>query len=256
MTIWVCFKVQPDFDQVLEADWHSFNPDSDISYVSHTINCFDESSLEIALRLKEAMTQSNRPVYLGAVTVAPSLRAPLVKSLYAAGFDEVQRIDARAEFSPATSGQLLAAELSLKKPDLVLAGQQAGYADTGLVPYYIAEALGLPILHGVENILWEENGLTMLQTCDDLRRKLSIRPPLVAVVGNSPVTTLRASTLRQQMETGKKSVTISEVMSHREAQAPILAHKRPTRNTNKLEAADSNAAADAILNILRKELRQ
>ena len=233
LNIWVCFKVQPDFDHVLESDWAGFGVDSDISYAKHSINCFDESSLEIALRLKEALTQSGRAVWLGAITLAASLQASLQRSLFAAGYDEILRINARVEFSPRETGRLLAAHLAGKQPNLVLTGKQAGYADTGLTPYYVAGCLGLPLLAGVENILWDG-------------RRLSVKTPSVVIVGNSPVAALRVSALGRQLAAGKqRAEVISEDVPA--SSSPVLIRNRPRRSVRMLEPDALPGMIDELL---------
>jgi len=231
LRIWVCFKIQPDFEQVLEADWQGFGPESDISYAKHSFSCFDESALELALRLKDSLTQAGQEVILGAITLAYSLQASLGKILFAAGYDEVLRINAQLEFSPRETGRLLAAHLTEQKPDLVLMGRQAGYADTGLVPYYTADALGFPLLADIENITPEM--LTQL--------------PLIAAIGNSPIAALRAVTLRRRMEAGKRQAVVLQpgcrggilaarpLETARPSPPPILIRNQPKRSVTMLE---------------------
>ena len=248
LNILVCFKVQPDFEHVLESDWEFFSPGLDISYARHSLNCFDESSLEIGLRLKESMENSGLKPICRAVTLAPSLQPAICKNLFAAGVDDVLRIDACLEFSPQETGWLLAAHLAAQKPDLILMGKQAGYADTGTVPYYVAERLGFPILTGVENITWENGKLTVLQICGCTRQKLTVRLPMAAVIGNSPVAVLRASTLRRQLESRKRQVIVFQEDTPLAAK-PVLTYKRPQKNTQFLDASDINT----LWGILQKE---
>jgi len=228
--IWVCFKIQPDFEHVLESDWAGFGPGSDISYAKHSFSCFDESALEIALRLKDSLTQEGRDVTLGAITLADSLPPAQRKHLFAAGYDEILRINARLEFSPRETGRLLAAHLVEKKPDLVLMGRQAGYADTGLVPYYAAEALGFPLLADIENVTSE------------MLRGL----PLAVSIGNSPITALRASTLRQQIEAGKKQPAVIPADAS-PMTTPVLIRNRPKRS---IQMAKANALPGILRGLL------
>jgi electron transfer flavoprotein beta subunit len=233
LDIWVCFKVQPDFDHVLEEDWAGFGPGSDIGYARHSLNCFDESALEIALRLKDAMVKDGLAVTLGAVTLADSLRPALCRTLFAAGYDEVLRIDARVEFSPRETGRLLAAHLAGKHPDLVLAGKQAGYADTGLTPYYLARGLGLPFPAQAEDVRWDG-------------RRLSAATPSLVIVGNSPVAALRAVPLRQQLAAAKKQPLAIPARAPA-VPPPALVRNRPRRSVRMLEAGDLPGVVGQLL---------
>jgi len=226
LNIWVCFKVQPDFDHVLEADWESFRPDSDIGYAQHGINCFDESSLELALRLKEDLARRGREIKLGAMTLADLLGSSLRRRLFAAGYDEIVRIDARMEFSPEETGKRLAAHLAARKPDLVFFGRQAGYADTGLVPYYAAHSLGFPLLTNVENILNADT-------------------PCAVVTGNSPAA-LRVSPLSRQLAVKhmRAEVICGETPA---AAAPVLVRNKQRRCVQML-------APDALPGLITKLL--
>ena len=239
LNIWVCFKVQPDFDHVLEADWQGFGPDSDIRYARHSINCFDESSLEIALRLKDTLIKDGCEVTLGAVTLADSLQASIQRSLFAAGYDEILRIDARIEFSPAETGKRLAAHLAARKPDLVLLGKQAGYADTGMVPFYVAQGLGYPLLADAENVLWDG-------------QRLSVEPPAAVAVGNSPVAALRVSTLGQQLSAKARQAQVVQDESP-VLDPPVLVRNRPRRSVKMLEL---DALPGVINELLAKQATQ
>ena len=106
MKICVCFKIVPDLDQVLESDWRDISQGLDTSYVKKMINCFDETALEMALRLKE--TAADTGAACTAVTVGGGL-ASLMKGLYAVGYDRVVNIPLeRREFCPETVAALLA----------------------------------------------------------------------------------------------------------------------------------------------------
>jgi len=214
LCIWVCFKVQPDFNHVLESDWEGFGPDSDIGYAQHGINCFDESSLELALRLKEDLRGSGREAKLGAITLASSLQSSIQRSLFAAGYDEILRIDARMEFSPAETGRLLAAHLAARSPDWVFFGKQAGWGDTGLVPYYTAHRLGYPLLTDAENIL-------------------DVETPCAVITGNSPAV-LRISPLSRQLAVKHMRAEVARCETPAIA-PPVLIRNKQWRSVKILE---------------------
>ena len=52
--IFVSFKMVNDYEQVLPEDWDAFlQEDAALDYVRQIVNCFDESALELALRLAD-----------------------------------------------------------------------------------------------------------------------------------------------------------------------------------------------------------
>jgi electron transfer flavoprotein beta subunit len=208
MKIAVCFKAVPDFDQVVEADWDNFSPAADWSYVKRIFGCFDESALETALRLRSAWEEEGEKIECVALTAAP-LPLPLSKTLFAAGFDRV------LDLSLALPGEALGAEFRPRRIavilgnflgayDLILTGQEAGYADTGMVPLFLAEFLGIPALTGIEEIRPCPGGLEVRRTGDGGREGLKVRLPLLAALGNSPVSALRAVTLGARMAASKR----------------------------------------------------
>ena len=211
----VCFKVVPDFDQVVEADWEGFSLSTDLGYVKRVFGCFDEGALETALRLRSAWEERDEKTECTAVTAA-ALPSPLRKTLFAAGFDRVLDLSGvfsggTPEFRPRHTAALLKDCLGSAGYDLVLAGRQTGYADTGTVPLLLAENLGIPVITEAGEIVPCEGGVEITRTDDTCQERIRARLPLLAVLGNGPVTALRAATLRALM-----------AASGRTAETPIL----------------------------------
>ena len=206
MKITVCFKVVPEFDQVVEADWDSFSLSADLGYVKRVLGCFDESALETALRLRSAWNAAGEETECTAFT-AGTLPSSLCKTLFAAGFDRVREISGTGvlEFQPRRTAALLGNCLKTAGFDLILAGRQAGYADTGMVPLLLAEALGIPVITEVEEIAPCSGGVEVKRVNDAGREQLRVRPPLLAALGNSPISALRAVTLSARMAASKRS---------------------------------------------------
>jgi electron transfer flavoprotein beta subunit len=208
MKIAVCFKAVPDFDRVIEADWDDFSLAADWSYVKRIFSCFDESALETALRLRSAWEEMDEKTECTAITAAP-LPPPLCKTLFAAGFDRVVDLSRAlpreaVEFQPRHIAAILGNHLYPAACDLILTGSQAGCADTGMVPLLLAEFLGIPPLTGVEELSPCAGGIEVRRSADGGRERLRVRLPLLAVLGNSPVSALRAATLRARMAASKR----------------------------------------------------
>ncbi|MDR0759335.1 MAG: hypothetical protein LBF74_04410 [Treponema sp.] len=206
MKITVCFKVVPEFEGVVDADWDDFSLSTDLGYVKRVLGCFDESALETALRLRTAWEAAGEKTECTALTAGP-LPAPLCKTLFAAGFDRVREISGTGvlEFQPRRTATLLGNCLKTAGFDLILTGRQAGYADTGMVPLLLAEALGLPVITEVEELAPCAGGVEVKRVSDAGRERLRVRLPLLAALGNSPVSALRAAALSARMAASKRS---------------------------------------------------
>lgn len=195
MKMLVCFKMTPIWERVLESDWKEFSLQTDLTYAGRQINCFDESALELALRLQSALHEQGQKSSCSAVT-AGEVPPVYAQMLLAAGFDNVKALDTgRIEFAPATAAAALAEYATQVDPDLILCGQVAGMADTGLVPPLLAEKLSLPILQEALDIKPCTGGIAVQVQEQDGTWERRGRPPLIVAVGNSP-STLRAVSLR------------------------------------------------------------
>ncbi|MDR1893821.1 MAG: hypothetical protein LBQ61_03900 [Spirochaetales bacterium] len=203
----VCFKAVPDFDRVVEADWENFSLAGDLGYVQRILGCFDESALETALRLGSAWAEEGKTVETAALTAAP-LPSPLVKTLFAAGFDRVADLSGLLrggpEFRPRQTAALLGAWLTSWGFDLILAGRQAGWADSGLVPLLLGETLGIPVITEAETLAPCPGGIEVRRLNGTRREELRASLPLLITLGNSPVAALRAVTLGARMAVSQR----------------------------------------------------
>jgi electron transfer flavoprotein beta subunit len=224
--ILVCFKVVPDLDKVVESDWETFSPESDLGYAGRVIGCFDDSALEIALRLRDELAANGLSAECAALTAGPA-PASLCQGLYAAGFDRVQRIDVPGvEFAPGLVAALLSEVVKKEGCDLVLCGKQTGLADTGTVPYLLAEMCGMPVLGEAESIAPHEDGVSVDTASDGGRERSVLRLPAVVVVGNSPAASLRVPTLREKLEAKKRGIEAIQPHEATTAEKPALAYTR------------------------------
>ena len=239
MKILVCFKTVPEFDQVVDADWERFALDTDLRYAKRCFGCFDETALETALLLKDALITQREDAVCCAVTLG-SLPSSLCKTLFAVGFDHIQVLESSArtgeEFRPWETAAVLAQHISGGKWDLILAGRQAGYADTGMVPLILAEKLRLPVITeaeflaplGKKSLFVERSGMSC-------KERIGIRLPALVVMGNSPVSSLRPATLAAQLNAAMYKAETASVDGAIAgpactSEAPRLIRKRAGRN--------------------------
>jgi electron transfer flavoprotein beta subunit len=236
----VCFKVLPDFDQVADAEWKDFSLSSDMSYVKKIFNYFDESALEIALRLRDSLKEMGQEVECTAMTFGDGLETSFIRTLFAVGFDHVRIVEsfnlenlnaenAQAEFQPAHTAERLAAHVGgegREKYDIILTGRQAGMADSGVVPLILAERLGFPCVTEVNTVVPRDDGTLSIDHMTDCgREELDVEPPLVLVVGNSPVVAMRTATLREQLAAGKRAAATERDTSESKALPLVFKHE-------------------------------
>ena len=96
MKIAVCFKTIADYSRLSEKDWVWDNRHFvDTSFVRRIFNCFDESALEMALKLLGAKKDLSDTLELTALTVDNQQADLFLKHLIAVGYDHAVRIECR-----------------------------------------------------------------------------------------------------------------------------------------------------------------
>jgi electron transfer flavoprotein beta subunit len=204
MRILVGFKVTPDYEALRDADWVEGPGDAVRSrYVRRVLNCFDESALELALRLREALARRDVVAGLGALSVGGRETEPFFATLYALGYERAARIDpgAALDYAPSATAALLAGYTQhVDRSDLLLLGSRCGPGDSGTVPFFVAEELGWPCVSQVAEIEpTGSDGLRVTCAADDGRLSLTVRPPCVLAIGNALVSHLRVPTLTERL---------------------------------------------------------
>ena len=205
MKIGVCFKIVPDFEEVPIEEWSS-ESGPDFTYVKKMYGCFDEAALETALCLKDSCKQSNIDVETVAVTAGVSdgaVSESLLRGLFAAGFDDVVILPETDPFDPESTARALAQRLHETKVDLIFTGRSTGPNDSGLVPYYLAQELGFPIIGEVTSAKWDDGVVLACKGSSPTKANL----PCVVTVGDSETPILRLFPLKARMEAQKKMFT-------------------------------------------------
>lgn len=232
MRVVVLFKIVPELNDLAEEDWSADASSGRLSpverYARTVFNPEDESALELALRLRDAWragaSSGGAPsgpaeVSLRAVTLSESLARRRLETLGALGFDEVVSLsppgpETDPRFSPETTSRLLAAEIPLEGPTLVLTGCRSADGCNGLTPMLLAERLGWPLVTEVLSVAPapppdkagrspdKTPGLSVESLSDDGLVRQLVSPPIVLAVGSAPVPCLRAPTLRDRLKAG------------------------------------------------------
>ncbi len=218
MRVLVCYKLLPDFEQILPGDWEHFSMSTDIGYAKRVLNCFDESALELALQLRDACGCT-----VDAVTVGTAPPAYLRKTLFAVGFQELYVLQSSpCEFCTREISELLAAFVREQPYELILCGAQAGYADSGMLPLLLAQSLGLPVYTQLQSLEMHGDTLEVTRLTDSGVCRMSAPLPALCTVGNSPVAALRPATLRTKLEAEKREITLRELPPIQSAAQPVL----------------------------------
>jgi electron transfer flavoprotein beta subunit len=234
MRILVAFKVTPDYETLRDADWTrvAAGDEAGTRYVRRVLNVFDESALELALRLRDEAAAAGEAAHGEATADAPELEAltvggadsePFLRTLLALGFARATRIEPPAplEFAPAATASLIAARATRTEADLVLLGCRAGPGDGGLTPFFLAEALGWPCLTQLTELAPAGPGRVRVAcAADDGVLRATLRLPGVLAVGNAVVSILRVPTLTQRLATRDRAVRVLAAPESRAGAAP------------------------------------
>ncbi len=227
MNILICFKAVPDLEMITVGDWVvNKNLQIDVSFVKLTLNCFDESALEIALRLSDSSASLNVPLTLDALTIDGPAATSILKYLNALRFNRVVRIDNHEDtrFSPKIIASILTQYILKYAPqDILLMGRQSGIGENAKTPLLVAEMLGWPCITQVISVEpADKNHLTVTCQVDDGRLQQRIQTPCVLSVGDAPSTYLRVPTLKDRMHYGKRPI---EVLSMKDFQPSAETHE-------------------------------
>ena len=216
MKIAVCFKIIADYDRMSHKDWEwDDGYFVDTSFVRRVFNCFDESALEIALKLSRQWKNQSDPAELTAITVDDGQSDLFLKHLIAVGYDHAvgircsNRLDLR--FNPQVISHLISRYIKQEGQKLVVLGMQGGEGDNGQTGFLVAEQLGWPCIREVIEVVMAESSdcLKVKSRIDGAILKQTIKLPMVLIMGhslNSPY--LRVPTLKQKLNAKKKQLTI------------------------------------------------
>lgn len=152
MEIVVCVKPVPEAETRLRvrADGRALDPEG----VKYVLAGYDESALEQALLLKEAIPGSR----VHAISFGPAPRTEeVLRASIALGADAATWVEAPVERTddPLAVARALASAIRAVPHDLVLCGKQAGDHEEGLVGAALGEFLGTPDFGAVVDLRYD-----------------------------------------------------------------------------------------------------
>jgi electron transfer flavoprotein alpha/beta subunit len=228
-----CFKTTWNLDDVTIEEWDCLEKGRPPSFMKKTLAAYDESALELALRLADDAKQIlGRETEITALTVDEDAEDHVTKNLFAIGYARVARVACAEDlrFRPDLVAAMLCGFIGHEKNgfDLILTGQQANAGDNGQTHLLMAEKLGLPCVLNVIDASYLEGGVHVVSLADDGILEQTITEPAVLGVANAAHPYLRVPTLRERMAASQKSVlTISgeSLVPLDERQPPRVAHR-------------------------------
>lgn len=207
------FKIVPDLDLLAEEDWVADDKNRvDTSYVKTMWNCFDESALEMMLKLSDTSESFGVEYQLDAVTVGGERCDSYLKTLYALGFDQAVRIECQEQlqFWPELTAGLITEYVSqIGGQNVIVMGRQSADGDNGKTPLLTAEQLGWPCITqviGIESV--DDQHLKITSMVDGGVLNQVVKVPFVLSVGDAPCAYLRVPTLKDRMQKGKRAIDV------------------------------------------------
>lgn len=187
----------------------------DVSFVKNVLNCFDESALEMALKLSDYSGSFYVLMNLTALTIGDKKLDNYLKTLYALRFEKAVRIENNEDvrFFPEVIATVISQYVKEKdNQDVIILGRQSGEGDNGKTPLLVAEMLRWPCITQVINIEPDkEDTLKVTSMVDGGLLTQIIKIPCVLSVGNAPNSYMRVPTLKDKMKYGKKTIDVLDI---------------------------------------------
>ena len=146
MKILVCFKAAPKVEMFLDDDWVIDQKlQIDTSFVRSDLGSYDESALEMALKLSDAAQDQGIQLELSALTVDNRSATPILKTLNALRFESVVRVEPREDllFQPMAVASIISQYIRRHvSQDVVMLGRQSDIGENAKIPLLTAEMLG------------------------------------------------------------------------------------------------------------------
>lgn len=211
MNILVGFKIVPDLDMFTENDWIvSSHFQVDTSFVKPMFNPYDESGLEIALRIRDKVQSTGKEISLTAFTVGDERSNIYLKTLMALKYDKAIRVNCNKDirFNSSLISKVYKNYSEKNRQDIYILGTQSSEGDNGKTPYLLAEELGIPCIANVIDLeyLETEGAVLVMSQIETRIITQKILPPVVISIGNSKISCLRIPTLKEKMAVSKKQI--------------------------------------------------
>ncbi len=212
MRILVCFKAIEDIDKLSKEDWVLEGNKLSLQYLPKILNCFDESALEMVLRLntsKNNAFESSEEIMRTAFTIGDSGCERFLKLMLALKFDDAVHVKTEHEliFSPLRVAKQIAEYTKDNSQDFIVLGSSSGHGDNGQTALFLSELLHIPCFTNLIDFSYETSKkIRIWREIDDGIVEEIISSPAVLTVGNAQISYLQVPTLQNKMEAKKKSL--------------------------------------------------
>lgn len=254
MNLFVCFKVSSDLSTLKSDDLEYIDKIGvDTHYLPNSINCFDESSLEYAIRISEKYSFIHKTAF----TLSKVAAIPTLQSLISLGYDQAVMVESNEDetlYNPELVSYNIVKYINKYPQDIILVGREAPLGNNAATGQLIAEQLKYPLFASVIDILdISENELTIQIENNGLLYEQKIIPPCVLSLGNAVISKLRMPTLKQRMNNKNKKITTLTVSPY-DSKTFILPNNRyrPIRRRDAKIFKDK----EEISNLLNNKLTQ
>ncbi len=263
MSIISCIKQVHDLDIILKDDW-VVEPDGlsiNIDYANRIMNTFDETALELMLRLSDEHKMKTKVLTLGNQKSEAILRKAM-----AVGIDEAVRIDAfdGLEFKPEQVAFYLKMYLQeqLENNDdieIIMCGRQADNGNHGQTGQLLAEMLGWPCITMVIDIKKINDEYKISRMVDMGIEHIYVNTPVVVTVTQSNNKLLRMATLKAMLDAKKKPIKVFPVEAKYERESSVcklekLTINKPTKHCRFIEDEENNSKTSQLIQILKKQI--
>ncbi len=249
MKIVVCIKHVPDTETkiVIVDDGKSINSNG----VKYILNPYDEYAVEEALQIKEANEESE----VVAISVGDDSTQSSIRSALAMGVDRgtLLKTGNFALVDPFSVAKILAEEIKLESPDIILTGKMSIDAYGSQVPGLIAELLELPVVNLARDIVLSEGKATVKRDIEGGSETLITTLPAV-ISAEKGLNNPRYPALKGIMQAKKKPLEIKEINLD-ETDVEIIELTYPKQKPAGRIVGNSADAAVELVKLLRQEAK-
>jgi len=213
MRILVTLKVVPDLDLLRDKKWTiKNNLPVETAYVKKAINTYDESALELALKMADQRKAINLETELFALTIGEAYADLFLKKLLALGFNKTYRVNSELDlrFNPEAVAAIITSFIGECGPfDLIIMGMQSSDGDNAKTALLTAEELAWPCITGVTGFYSDRSDQVAVENISDQGLvQQTIRTSCILAVGNAPSSLLRVPTLKAIKKAAEKDINI------------------------------------------------
>ncbi len=199
-----CIKEVSNLDMILPKDWvvDDSGKAVDLYYATKMINPFDETALELMLRIKDQTDASTEVITIG--------NEDILKKALAIGVDYATRIDLKPnKFTvPNDTASVLYDVIKDKNANIIFCGKQADNGDHGQTGQILAQKLGWPCFTDVIDVFIEDEFLIIKRLLKEGIEAIKIKGNVVVVITQSGNKFLRMATLLDVIAAKSKSIEV------------------------------------------------